>query len=49
MLKLIEVIKYEQLVNNKNIIFSSKYKGRKYIILDFLSKTPEKKKIYVLE
>ena len=49
MLKLIEVIKYEQLVNNKNIIFSSKYKGRKYIILDFLSKTPEKKKIYFLE
>ena len=48
MLKLIEVIKYEQLINDKNIIFSSKYKGRKYIILDFLSKTPEKKKNILL-
>lgn len=49
MFKLIEVINSEQLVNDANIIFSSKYKGRKYIILDFLSKTPEKKKIYFLE
>jgi putative TPR-repeat-containing protein len=48
MLKLIEVIKYEQLINDKNIIFSSKYKGRKYIILDFLSKTPEKKENILL-
>ena len=43
MFKLIEVIKSEQLINDSNIIFSSKVKGRKYIILDFLSKTPEKK------
>lgn len=48
MLKLIEVINSEQLVNDNNIIFSSKYKGRKYIILDFLSKTPEKKENILL-
>lgn len=48
MFKLIEVINSEQLVNDANIIFSSKYKGRKYIILDFLSKTPEKKENILL-
>ena len=48
MFKLIEVIKSEQLINDSNIIFSSKVKGRKYIILDFLSKTPEKKENILL-
>lgn len=49
MLKLIEIIKYEQLINDKNIIFNSKYKGREFIILDFLSKTPEKKENILLK
>lgn len=48
MFKLIEVIKSEQLVNDNNIIFSSKVKGREYIILDSLSKTPEKKENILL-
>lgn len=48
MLKLIEIINSEQLVNDENIVFSSKYKGRKYIILDFLSKTPKKKENILL-
>jgi len=38
MLKLIEVINSEQLINDNNIVFNSKYKGREYMILDFLSK-----------
>ncbi|WP_339061629.1 hypothetical protein [Fusobacterium polymorphum] len=48
MFKLIEIIKSEQLVNDANIIFSSKYKGTKYIILDFISKTPKKKENILL-
>lgn len=48
MFKLIEIIKLEQLVNDADIIFSSKVKGRKYIILDFLSKTPKKKENILL-
>lgn len=48
MFKLIEIIKSEQLVNDSNIIFSSRVKGRKYIILDFLFKTPKKKENILL-
>jgi len=48
MLKLIEVINSEQLINDNNIVFNSKYKGREYMILDFLSKTPEKKENILL-
>lgn len=48
MFKLIEIIKSEQLINDANIIFSSKYKGKKYVILDFLFKTPKKKENILL-
>jgi len=48
MFKLIEIINLEQLVNDSNIVFSSKYKGRKYIILDSLFKTPKKKENILL-